>query len=250
MITLKSLSKRYKDYWALKDVSFIIDNKPFFGIIGPTGAGKTTLLRLIAGFEMPDNGSIFIDDTEVSSKAVLVPPHRRNINMVFQGLYVWPHMNARQNVFYMLKDNRNPRSESENKADEYLKIVGLSPKKNLYPTQLSEGEKQRLAFARAMSSEPRYLLLDEALSNIDPVNKNELLLELKRRTKESDLQVIIASHDHMDIARLCDRIAIMNDGKLEQFGNLNQILGKPNNSFVKRFFVEPMQDDKSWFINL
>lgn len=234
-VVLDRVSKSYKGVKAMDNVSFDVDKGSIFAIIGPTGCGKTTTLRVIAGLETPDSGRIYIGGRDVT----LEKPYKRDAVMVFQNYALWPHMSVFDNVAYGLKIRRRglalSRSDIERRVKEVLELVGLSGLENRYPHQLSGGQQQRVALARALAVEPRVLLLDEPLSNLDAKLRIRMRSELKRIQREAGITMIYVTHDQEEAMSLADRIAVMNAGRILQIGSPEEIYRRPRNLFVALF---------------
>lgn len=233
-IKLVDISKSYGKQRVLDKINLEIREKEFFTILGPSGCGKTTLLHIIAGLISPDNGKIYFDETDVT----LVPPHKREIGMVFQDLALFPHMTVSENIAFGLKLKNKNEQEIRRKVRVMLELVRLNPEDvwNKYPSQLSGGQQQRVALARALAIEPRLLLLDEPLSHVDYKIKQELLVELRRIHKETGVTTIYVTHDQNEAMYLSERIAIMNYGKIEQIGSPEELYSNPATLFVASFF--------------
>jgi len=222
---------------AVDDVSFRIAAGEIVVLLGPSGCGKTTTLRCIAGLEHPTDGTISIGGDEVAApgRGVHVPPRSRNIGMVFQSYAVWPHMTVRQNVNYPLRHRKVPRDQANRKVDDVLGLVGLTEYAERPVTQLSGGQMQRVALARALVYEPRILLLDEPLSNLDAKLRLRLRDELRRIIKEAKVTALYVTHDQSEAVVLGDRIGVMDNGKLMQMSAPVELYNKPANLFVANF---------------
>ncbi|HDH04398.1 MAG TPA: ABC transporter ATP-binding protein [Nitrospirae bacterium] len=234
MLSIEHLTKRYGDTEAVKDLTLELSLNEILAIIGPSGCGKTTLLRLTAGFESPDKGRILIDGVEASAPNYLIAPYRRSLSMIFQDLALWPHMTVKEHVEFVLKKNKLSRGDINLKIDRNLEDVNLNGYGNRRPHELSGGEKQRLAIARALASEPTYLLMDEPFSNLDSILKDdlqELLLSLKNH---HGMSIMYVTHNIEEALALADRIAVINNGRLEQIDTKDNILNNPKNDFVRR----------------
>jgi iron(III) transport system ATP-binding protein len=231
MLKLINVSKEFSAIKAVHDVSITVEKGERLVIIGPSGSGKTTILRMIAGFESPDRGNIFINDIEVSNGRKIIPPHKRNIGMVFQDLALWPHMTARQHILFCLnKDGRDKET-----AEGILDLTGLKNHLNKYPFQLSGGERQRLGIARAIAQSPRILLLDEPMTSLDPLLKEELLALLLNIHDKLKSTMIYVTHDQREACFFSDKGVIMKDGEIEQSGTWEEMILKPANHFVEAF---------------
>ncbi len=225
------MTKRFDDYLAVADADFSIGAGEFFSMLGPSGCGKTTTLRMIAGFETPTSGAIRLEGTDVSR----VPPHKRNVNTVFQHYALFPHMTVWDNVAY------GPRSQKKNKAtvkksvDEMLDVVRLTDFALRKPAQLSGGQQQRVALARALVNYPSALLLDEPLGALDLKLRHVMQFELKRIQREVGITFVYVTHDQEEALTMSDRIAVMNAGNVEQIGNPTEIYDRPASVFVAGF---------------
>jgi iron(III) transport system ATP-binding protein len=222
---------------AVDDVSFRIAAGEIVVLLGPSGCGKTTTLRCIAGLEQPTAGTISIGGDEVAApeRGVHVPPRLRNIGMVFQSYAVWPHMTVTQNVAFPLRHRKVPRDEMDRKVGRVLELVGLTEYAARPVTQLSGGQMQRVALARALVYEPRILLLDEPLSNLDAKLRLRLRDELRRIIKEAKVTALYVTHDQSEAVVLGDRIGVMENGKLMQMSPPVELYNKPQNLFVANF---------------
>jgi ABC-type Fe3+/spermidine/putrescine transport system ATPase subunit len=234
MITIDNLSKKYGKVEALHGVTLKITLNEILAVVGPSGCGKTTLLRLIAGLEKPDGGRIQIDNREVSSQAKVLEPHKRGLSMIFQDLALWPHMRVREHITFVLKKEKLTRDVLESRIDEILRDVNLNGYDNRYPHELSGGEKQRLAIARALAPHPKYLLMDEPFSNLDSILKEELQEVVIKLKNNHQMGIIYVTHNVDEAFMLADRIAIMNRGMIEQIDDKEAVINNPKNEFVCR----------------
>jgi len=229
-VKVENISKKFGKHEVLKNINFEIKDKEIFVIIGPSGSGKSTLLRIIAGLEFPDEGKVLFDETDVTA----IPANKRGLGMVFQDYAVWPHMSVEDNVKFVIKDKTN--------ADEIVKraleMVGLLNKRKNMPNQLSGGELQRVAIARALAVNPKILLLDEPLSNLDEKIRKELLIELIDIIKENKLTALFVTHSQEEAFEIGDRIAVLNKGQLEQTGTPAELIDNPKTLFVATFIGE------------
>uniref|UniRef100_A0A7J3X4J9 Molybdate/tungstate import ATP-binding protein WtpC n=1 Tax=Thermofilum pendens TaxID=2269 RepID=A0A7J3X4J9_THEPE len=234
-IRLVEVSKVYGRVRALDRVSLEVREGELFTILGPSGCGKTTLLRVVAGFEIPEEGRVFFGDQDVT----FLKPYMRNTAMVFQNYALWPHMTVFENVAYGLrirkKQLRLSDEEIEHRVREALKLVRLEGLEDRYPLQLSGGQQQRVALARALVVEPEVLLLDEPLSNLDAKLRLEMREEIKRIQSSLRITAIYVTHDQEEAMSLADRIAVMNKGRVLQVGTPREIYSKPSNLFVATF---------------
>jgi iron(III) transport system ATP-binding protein len=206
-----------------------------FSLLGPSGCGKTTTLRMIAGLEAPDDGQIVVDGEVLSDSKRVVLPEKRNMGMVFQSYAVWPHMSVWDNVAYGLKLKRVSRSEIEGKVREMLGMVGLYEYRDRFPTQLSGGQQQRVALARALAGEPRILLLDEPLCNLDAKLRENMRFEIRSLQQRLGITAVYVTHSQDEALAVSDEIIIMRGGKILQRGAPEEIYARPNGSFVADF---------------
>ena len=233
-ITLRGVTKRYAGHLALKPIDFEIAEGEFFCLLGPSGCGKTTTLNLIGGFVAPTAGEISIRGERVDR----LPPHRRSVNTVFQSYALFPHMTVRDNVGFGLKMARVPSNESAGRIDEALALVGLETFGERLPTQLSGGQQQRVAVARALVNRPAVLLLDEPLGALDLKLRKRLQIELTQIHRDVGTTFVYVTHDQEEAMSMSTRIAVLNDGRIEQIGTPSEIYYKPNSRFVADFIGE------------
>jgi putative spermidine/putrescine transport system ATP-binding protein len=225
------LAKHYGDVAAVKDVELTVQAGEFFTLLGPSGSGKTSLLRLIAGFERPDSGRIELSGRDVTR----TPPYARNVNTVFQDYALFPHMSVAENIEYGLRVRRvdaTSRRERTGRALEMVRLTGLGGRK---PAQLSGGQRQRVALARAIVNEPEVLLLDEPLGALDLKLRQEMQLELLRVQREVGITFIYVTHDQEEALTMSDRIAVLNQGRIEQVGEPIEVYERPRTPFVAGF---------------
>ena len=234
-VTLQHLQKAFGDSVVVRDVSAVIRDGEFVTLLGPSGCGKTTILRMIAGFEKPTAGEIWFDDTLISGGKTFVPPEKRGIGMVFQSYAVWPHMTVFDNVAYPLTIRKTPREEIRIRVERALSLTHLESYAQRLPSQLSGGQQQRVALARALVAEPRLLLLDEPLSNLDAKLRESMRFEIKRLQKALGITVIYVTHDQTEAMAMSDRILVLNKGELQQAGRPEEIYNRPVNPFVADF---------------
>ncbi len=236
ILRAEGLCKTYKDVQALDNVSFEF-SKGILSFLGPSGCGKTTLLRCIAGLEVPDAGSIYIDDklqTSIS-KAVLIPPYSREIGFVFQNYALWPHMTVYKNVAFGLNLRKLPADEIRKKVESALDLVGLPNLGQRYPSQLSGGQQQRVALARSIVMEPRLILLDEPLSNLDAKLREEMRVELKKLIKKVGISALYVTHDQEEAFVISDSVIVMERGNILQYATPDEIYNRPADQFVASF---------------
>jgi len=224
---------------AAQDVSLNIEQGQFYTLLGPSGCGKTTTLRCVAGLEEPDQGEITVGDEFVfsSKTGAWIPPHRRNIGMVFQSYAIWPHMSVFENVAFPLVNDggRIAHEEVRRRVLEALALVKLESYANRPAPHLSGGQQQRLALARALVGEPRVLLLDEPLSNLDAKLREEMRIELRDLSKRLNVTTLFVTHEQLEALSMSDMVAVMKDGKIVQAGTPAQIYAEPRSAFVAQF---------------
>ena len=231
MVELDRLSKSFGSFTALKEVSFQIAEGEFMTFLGPSGCGKTTCLRMISGFETPTTGRVLIAGQDVT----LDPPYRRNVNQVFQSYALFPHLNIRENIAFGLRMKRFSSFEIKKRVENAIEITSLGAFADRKPTQLSGGQRQRVALARAIVCEPKVLLLDEPLSALDAKLRQQMRLELKSLQKRLGMTFIFVTHDQEEALTMSDRIAVMNQGEVEQIGTVSEIYYRPQTRFVASF---------------
>ena len=216
---------------AVDDVSLEIHEGEFITLLGPSGCGKTTTLRMIAGFEFPSDGDIELDGKTIN----VLPPHKRDMSMVFQSYAIFPHLTIFENVAYGLNVQRLPRKEINERVDRVLKLVELEGFGKRTPDQLSGGQQQRVALARALIMEPKVLLMDEPLSNLDAKLREQMRFEIRRIQQQIGITSLYVTHDQTEAMTMSDRIVVMNEGRIEQVGTPTEIYRRPNNRFVADF---------------
>jgi iron(III) transport system ATP-binding protein len=237
-LSLVSVSKSFAASRAVSDVDLDIASGEFVALLGPSGCGKTTLLRLIAGLERPDNGSIIFDGTVVASREHFVAPEDRHLGMVFQSYALWPTMTVAENVGFGLRVRRWPRRKRDDAVARVLRLVKLEGLGDRRPSQLSGGQKQRVALARCLALEPRVILLDEPLANLDPHLRTAMLDELKRIHREVGATFLLVTHDQAEAMQAADRIVVMNAGGIEQIGTPESLYAMPRSKMVAGFIGE------------
>jgi spermidine/putrescine ABC transporter ATP-binding subunit len=233
-VQIRSLTKRFGDILAVKNVSLDIEPGEFITFLGPSGSGKTTTLMMIAGFQIPDQGEIRIDDEPI----MFVPPYKRGIGMVFQNYSLFPHMTVQRNIGFPLRMRKVDKKQAESKIEETLELVKLPGYGNRMPRQLSGGQQQRVALARALVFNPRVLLMDEPLGALDKKLREHMQLEIKQITDTLNITTIYVTHDQSESMTMSNRIAVMNDGRIEQVGSPAEIYDSPANYFVADFIGE------------
>lgn len=242
MIRIDNLTKSFKSTkgtitTVLKEISFSIEKGTIFTLLGPSGCGKSTTLRSIAGLERPDSGAIYLGDEVVysSDKGVYIPPEKRQLGMVFQSYAIWPHMTVGQNVSYALENHKVPKKEIDERVKATLAKVGMEEYENRLSTHLSGGQQQRVALARALVTQPRVLLLDEPLSNLDAKLREQMRHELKRIQQEFNLTSVYVTHDQEEALALSDKIALMLEGEIIEVGAPVELFESPKHRFTASF---------------
>ncbi len=233
-IAVEGVSVRFGDSTALSSVSLELEPGELMLLLGPSGCGKSTLLRSIAGFVTPDAGRVLFDGEDVTG----VPPHRRQIGMVFQSFALFPHLSVGENVAFGLREQRRPKSEIDEHVTRALSDVKMGGFAERRVDQLSGGEQQRVALARALVTRPRCLLLDEPLSNLDAALRHSMREEIRRVCKEHGLTTLYVTHDQKEALAIADRIAVMRSGRLEQLGTPWQVYRMPRSRSVATFLGE------------
>jgi spermidine/putrescine transport system ATP-binding protein len=234
MVELRNVTKRFGAYEALKDASFEIRTGEFMTFLGPSGCGKTTCLRLISGFDTPTSGQIFLDGKNVTFE----PPYRRDVNQVFQNYALFPHLTIYENIAFGLRMKKVPPNQIRERVDRVVKMTSLAAFIDRKPAQLSGGQRQRVALARAIVCEPKVLLLDEPLSALDAKLRTQMRIELKQLQKKLGITFIFVTHDQEEALTMSDRVAVINAGRVEQIGTVNEIYYKPATRFVATFIGE------------
>ncbi len=233
VVEVQHLRKEFGDVVGVDDVSFRLEPGTFFALLGPSGCGKTTLLRMLAGFEQPTSGEIFIDDQGVAG----VPPYRRNVNTVFQHYALFPHMDVAANIGYGLRQRRPApnRDEVARRVEEAMSLVRLSGYAHRRPWELSGGQQQRVALARALINRPTVLLLDEPLGALDLKLRREMQVELKQLQEQVGITFIFVTHDQNEAFSMADRVAVMRDGLILQDGPPAKLYDRPTDRWVASF---------------
>ena len=234
-VTIQKVTKAFGDNVVLREFDAVFGEGEFITLLGPSGCGKTTMLRMIAGFERPTEGEIDFDDMLVSGGRTFVPPEKRGVGMVFQSYAVWPHMDVFENVAYPLTIRHTPKSEIKARVEKVLAIVHLSRYAERLPSQLSGGQQQRVALARALVAEPKLLLLDEPLSNLDAKLRESMRFEIKEIQQKLGINVVYVTHDQTEAMAMSDRIFLINRGVVQQCGTPEEIYNTPANQFVADF---------------
>ena len=231
LLEIRDVTRRFGAFVAVDNVSLSIEAGEFFCLLGPSGCGKTTLLRMVAGFDAPDGGSIWLDGRDMAG----VPPEKRNVHTVFQSYALFPHMSVADNIGFPLKMAGLAPAEIKKRVDEALEDVSLTGMSSRYPNELSGGQRQRVAVARALINRPKLLLLDEPLAALDAKLKERMQLELITLQKEVGIAFVYVTHDQQEALALAHRMAVMNHGRVEQLDEPSKIYSFPKNRFVADF---------------
>jgi iron(III) transport system ATP-binding protein len=236
-VEIDRLVKKFGQEVAVAGIDLAIEQGEFVTLLGPSGCGKTTTLRCIAGLEHPDNGEIRIENEPVTSveRGIFLTPEDRNLGMVFQSYAVWPHMTVFDNVAFGLKIRRVGRREIQEKTTQALELVGLDRQADRYATKLSGGQRQRVALARAIVYNPRVILFDEPLSNLDAKLREQMRIELVRLQQEVGITSIYVTHDQTEALVMSDRVVVMDKGLIQQIDSPENIYVRPANAFVANF---------------
>ncbi|MRH41710.1 polyamine ABC transporter ATP-binding protein [Aquibacillus halophilus] len=234
MVQLKNITKKFGKDTAVNELNLDVKVGEFLTLLGPSGCGKTTTLRMIAGFEKPTEGEVWIDEKQVAK----IEPYKREVNTVFQSYSLFPHMNVFENIAFGLKMKKTGKDEVEERVRNALKLVQLEDYVNRKPKQLSGGQQQRIAIARAIVNNPKVLLLDEPLGALDLKLRKQMQLELKHLQQSLGITFIYVTHDQEEALTMSDRIVVMNEGKIEQVGLPHEIYEKPVSKFVADFIGE------------
>jgi sulfate/thiosulfate transport system ATP-binding protein len=230
-ITIRSVTKRFGDAVALDDVNLTIPSGSLTALLGPSGGGKSTLLRIVAGLETPDEGTVEIDGEDLTG----VPVRERGIGFCFQHYAPFRHLTVRRNVAFGLEVRRRPKAEIRRRVDELMALVRIDHLADRYPSQLSGGQRQRMALARALAIEPRVLLLDEPFGALDAQVRQQLRVWLRELHEKIAVTTVLVTHDQEEAMEVADRLAIINEGRLEQVGPPAEIYDQPANEFVLKF---------------
>ncbi|MBD1147441.1 ABC transporter ATP-binding protein [Pelagibacterales bacterium SAG-MED31] len=230
-LELKNINKKFNETVALNNIQLEINDGEFFSLLGPSGSGKTTCLKVIGGFENPDSGFVRLFNKDVTQ----IPPFKRDVNTVFQDYALFPHMNVEENVSYSLKIKKIPKHQQADQVEEILSMVKLNGYEKRKPSELSGGQRQRVALARSLINKPKILLLDEPLGALDLKLREQMQVELKNLQRQFQITFIYVTHDQQEALSMSDRIAIFNNGKIEQVDTPDNIYMKPKTAFVADF---------------
>ena len=241
-IAIRRVTKRFGEFVAVDNVSLAIASGSLTALLGPSGSGKSTLLRIVAGLEHPDEGDVSIHGEDATG----LPPQERGVGFVFQHYAAFKHMSVRDNVAFALKIRKRPRDEIRDRVGELLRLVQLEGFANRYPSQLSGGQRQRMALARALAAEPRVLLLDEPFGALDARVRKELRAWLRRLHEEVPVTTVLVTHDQEEAMDVADRVAVMNEGRVEQTGKPRDLYEHPANEFVMSFVGPAHRLGEAW----
>ena len=230
-IDIKNISRHFGSVKAVDNVSFSIKQGEFFSLLGPSGCGKTTLLRLLAGFESANQGEVFIDGIDVTT----MPPNLRPTNMVFQNYAIFPHINVKKNIEFGMRKEKLSKQDLDNRVEEVLSLVKLEGYEERFSNQLSGGQRQRIALARALIKRPKVLLLDEPLGALDKKLRDEMQIELRNLQKAVGITFVFVTHDQGESISMSDRVAVMNEGQIQQISDPHDLYYNPQNIFVSDF---------------
>ena len=234
MVELRNVTKRFGDFTAVDRIDLTIRQGEFLTLLGPSGCGKTTLLRMISGFETPTEGSVWLAGADVTD----VPPYRRDVNQVFQSYALFPHLNVQDNISFGLRMRKLAKAQIAERVQRVTELVSLGGMERRKPSELSGGQRQRVALARAIVCEPKVLLLDEPLSALDAKLRKAMQIELKRLQKKLGITFVFVTHDQEEALTMSDRIAVVNQGRIEQLGESAEIYHAPRTTFVCNFIGE------------
>jgi spermidine/putrescine transport system ATP-binding protein len=233
-LELKGISKSYGSSLIVNNLDLEIQDGEFLTILGPSGCGKTTTLRMIAGFETPDNGQVLLNKQDISQ----LPPYKRNVNTVFQNYALFPHLNVAENIAFGLHQKKLSKFETNKRVDEMLELVQMEAFKTRKPFEMSGGQQQRVAIARAIAPDPEILLLDEPLGALDLKLRKQMQFELKQLHKDLNKTFVYVTHDQEEALTMSDRIAVMNQGIIEQLSDSQTLYNNPKTKFVAGFIGE------------
>ncbi len=236
---IKNVNKNYGSFNALHQINLDIKEGEFVAILGPSGCGKTTLLRLLAGFDSPSSGEVWMNHKLIANLTFFLPPEKRNIGMVFQSFALWPHMNVRDHIRFPLKHHqflsKELKPSIDHRVDEVLKMVDMLHLGERMPSELSGGQKQRVALARAIAPKPALLLMDEPLSSLDAELRKGMRKEIQQLHQVTKASIVYVTHDQSEALAMADKIVVMNKGKIEQVGTPKEIYNSPTTPFVASF---------------
>ncbi|WP_309120737.1 ABC transporter ATP-binding protein [Paenibacillus sp.] len=234
-LTLESVTKQFRGVEVLSDIRMDVKDGEFICLLGPSGSGKSTILRIVGGFEHADSGSVRLDGRDIQE----LPPNKRNFGFVFQDYALFPHMTVEGNIAFGLKTRKLPSDVVKDRIRSALKLVGLTGLEKRYPAQLSGGQRQRVAIARVVALQPSLLLFDEPLSNLDAKLRRQIRIEMKTLQQELGITTIMVTHDQEEAVTLGDRIAVLQNGVIQQYGAPLELYNAPANAFVAGFLGDP-----------
>lgn len=237
MLELKNVNKQFDDNKVLNDINFKINKGEIVSLLGPSGCGKTTLLNLILGVFSVSSGEILFDDKEIQN----VSMDKRGFNIVFQDFALFPHLNAYENIVYGLKNKRKAQRISQEKISEYIEMLDLDKHLNKSVLELSGGQKQRVSIARTLVMEPKILLMDEPLSALDSVIKESIKKKIKEISRNYDLTTVIVTHDPEEALTISDKVMIIENVGIAQYGTPHEIIHAPQSDFVKHFILDQLE---------
>jgi ABC-type Fe3+/spermidine/putrescine transport system ATPase subunit len=234
-LVLRNVSRTFGSFTAVDDFNLVLQEGELVSLLGPSGCGKTTTLRMIAGFVTPTAGTIELDGEVISSPGSSLPPEKRQMSMIFQSYAIWPNMTVAENVGFGLKVRKIDAPEIRRRVDQILEVVQMGALRDRYPAELSGGQQQRVALARSIVVKPAVLLLDEPLSNLDANLREEMRFEIRRLHDEFNMTMVYVTHDQAEAMVTSDRIAVMNQGRVEQIDVPYALYGRPRTRFVAGF---------------
>ena len=234
-VVIRNLTKQFGDNLVVDRINLEIQPGEFVSLLGPSGCGKTTTLRMIAGLLRPDGGEIVVNGQRLNADGVFVPPEKRNMSLIFQSFAIWPHMTVSENVAFGLKLRKVPKAEITQRVQRILSSVRLDGLGGRYPGEMSGGQQQRAALARALVVEPQILLLDEPLSNLDANLREEMRIEIRRLHDQFGITSVYVTHDQIEAMSLSDRVVVMNQGVIHQIGTPEDVFERPATEFVTLF---------------
>jgi len=243
MIECRNLTKSYGVLEAVSDFSLHLEEHEFLSILGPSGCGKSTLLRLIAGLEVPSRGQVLLEKREISGEKIILPPERRKFGMIFQDFALFPHLSIEKNIAYGVNGSR---SEKQKRVVELLKLISLQHLASKMPHQISGGEQQRIAVARALAPRPRLILMDEPFSNLDYQLRLQLRREIREILKHEGVATILVTHDQVEAITFSERVLLMHKGKLVQAGTPEEIYQQPQTLWASSFVGEANHLSVEW----
>jgi len=243
MIECRNLAKNYGTLTAVSDISLHLREHEFISILGPSGCGKSTLLRLIAGLEVPSEGQVFLQDKEISGKKISLPPERRKFGMIFQDFALFPHLSVEDNIAFGVNGSASAKQQ---RVKELLKLVSLPHLAKKMPHQISGGEQQRIAVARALAPRPRLILMDEPFSNLDYQLRQQLRRDIRDILKHEGVATILVTHDQVEAITFSDRVLLMHDGKMVQSGTPEEIYQHPQTLWASSFVGEANHLSVEW----